>query len=471
MGQSLGGRAHRRVGIIQQCPETENSRLQNELEPETISKQSFESELNALWNELEQERITGLETEINALRNELEQKRIAEQSLEPEINRLRNELIEVGIAKQNSETETNRLRNELEQERISGQSLETEMNGLRNELEQKRIAEQSLETAINRLRNELEEERIAKQGSETEISRLQNELEQERIGGQSLETEMNGLRNELEQKRIAEQSLETAINRLRNELEEERIAKQGSETEISRLRNELEQERIGGQSLETEMNGLRNELEQEKIRFDELQNQIENEWVINSSDIHMPEDGKLGEGAWGIVYSGKFLDCDVAVKQIHEAIDIESRRLFLREIKMASKCRHPCLLLFTGAIMEEKTLLVTELMECSLRSKLFPDRGEETLEKDDESFISLDVALALHYLHEKKPDPILHNDVSSANVLLWRSATHWRAKLSDYGTANIVRRSNLNYAGAAVYCAPEFTDTVNADAVISCKVF
>ena len=159
------------------------------------------------------------------------------------------------------------------------------------------------------------------------------------------------------------------------------------------------------------------------------------------------------------------------MKQIHEAIDIESRRLFLREIKMASKCRHPCLLLFIGAIIEkERILLVTELMECSLRSKLFPDRGEEKLEKDDESFISLDVALALHYLHEKKPDPILHNDVSSANVLLWRSATHWRAKLSDYGTANIVRRSNLNYAGAAVYCAPEFTDTVNADAVISCKV-
>ena len=342
MGQSLGGRARRRVGVIQQCPETENSRLQNELEQETISTQSFESELNAL----EQEKIAGLETEINALRNELEQKK------------------------------------------------------------------------------------------------------------------------------IAEQSLETAINRLRNELEEERIAKQGLETEISRLRNELEQERIGEQSLETEMNGLRNELEQEKMRFDELQNQVENEWVINSSDIDIDKHGKLGEGAWGIVYSGKFLGCDVAVKQIHEAIDIdiESRRLFLREIKMASKCRHPCLLLFIGAIMGERTLLVTELMKCSLRGKLFPDRGEETLAKDDESFISLDVALALHYLHEKKPDPILHNDVSSANVLLWRSATHWRAKLSDYGTANIVRRSNLNYAGAAVYCAPEFTDTVNADAVISCKV-
>ena len=199
------------------------------------------------------------------------------------------------------------------------------------------------------------------------------------------------------------------------------------------------------------------------------QSQIENEWVLNSSDIHK-SDVKLGEGAWGIVYKGKFHGCDVAVKQFHQAINNGSTRLFLREIEMASKCRHPCLLLFIGAILDEGPMLVTELMECSLRSKLFPGPGEETLAKDDEQRISLDVALALHYLHEKKPDPILHNDVSSSNVLLWRSATHWRAKLSDYGTVNIVRRSNLNYAGAAVYCAPEFTDTGNPDAVISCKV-
>ena len=199
------------------------------------------------------------------------------------------------------------------------------------------------------------------------------------------------------------------------------------------------------------------------------QSQVENEWVINSSDIHM-SDEKPGEGAWGIVHKGEFHGCDVAVKQFHQVINNESRRFFLREVNMASKCRHRCLLFFIDAIMAEGPLLVTELVECSLRSKLFPGRGEETLAKDDESVISLDVALALHYLHEKKPDAILHNDVSSANVLLWRSATHWRAKLSDYGTANIVCRSNLDYAGAAVYCAPEFRDTVNTDAVISCKV-
>ena len=42
--------------------------------------------------------------------------------------------------------------------------------------------------------------------------------------------------------------------------------------------------------------------------------------------------------------------------------------------------------------------------------------------------------------------------------------------MSDYVTSKIVHRSNLNYTGAAVYCAPEFTDTGNPDAAISRKV-
>ena len=106
------------------------------------------------------------------------------------------------------------------------------------------------------------------------------------------------------------------------------------------------------------------------------QSQIENEWVLNSSDIHK-SDEKLGEGAWGIVYKGKFHGCDVAVKQFHDAINNESRHLFLHEMNMASKCRHPCLLLFIGAIMDERPMLVTELTECSLRSKLSPGDASE----------------------------------------------------------------------------------------------
>ena len=44
----------------------------------------------------------------------------------------------------------------------------------------------------------------------------------------------------------------------------------------------------------------------------------------------------------------------MAVKQIHELIlSPHNRRLFMREMNIASKCRHPCLLQFIGATNDD----------------------------------------------------------------------------------------------------------------------
>ena len=69
--------------------------------------------------------------------------------------------------------------------------------------------------------------------------------------------------------------------------------------------------------------------------------------------------------------------------------------------------------------------------------------------------IFCDVAYALHYLHQHCPS-IIHRDVSAPNVLL-KALPHggYRAKVSDFGSANLVKQSKTAGAGAIVYCAPE----------------
>jgi len=111
--------------------------------------------------------------------------------------------------------------------------------------------------------------------------------------------------------------------------------------------------------------------------------------------------------------------------------------------------------------------LVTEIMDCNLRQKLYR-KGLSRLSAEQVSVISLDVAHALNYLHQK-PTPIVHRDINSANVLLWQKGKQWRAKVSDYGTANFVRQSTTSDPGTAIYCAPEFWHEV-PDQPISCKV-
>ena len=176
------------------------------------------------------------------------------------------------------------------------------------------------------------------------------------------------------------------------------------------------------------------------------------EWIISRDQIQLT-DKCLGRGAWGSVVEGKYRGCVVAVKQIHEMIlSPHNRRLFEREMNIASRCRHPCLLQFIGATNDEGSpLFVSELMESSLRALL----EQQSLSSTEVSVISLDVALALNYLHLKEPSPIIHRDISSANVLLWRQANRWRGKLSDYGTANFMQQTMTAGPGAMIYSAPE----------------
>ena len=132
-------------------------------------------------------------------------------------------------------------------------------------------------------------------------------------------------------------------------------------------------------------------------------------------------------------------------------ITSSNRRLFEREMNIASRCRHPCLLQFIGATNDEgSTLFVTELMESSLRALL----EQRPLSHTDISVISLDIGQALNYLHKSEP-PIIHRDISSANVLLWRHGNQWRGKVSDYGTANFMLITKTIGPGAMIYSSPE----------------
>ena len=176
------------------------------------------------------------------------------------------------------------------------------------------------------------------------------------------------------------------------------------------------------------------------------------DWVIPRNQIQLTTKS-LGRGAWGEVVQGRFCGCVVAVKTIHDLIlSPHNRRLFEREMDIASRCRHPCLLQFIGATNDDHTpLFLTEVMEISLRALL----QEGFLSQTEITVIALDVARGLNYLHQKHPIPILHRDISSANVLLWRQGTQWRAKVSDYGTANFKKQTMTVAPGTPIYSAPE----------------
>ena len=120
---------------------------------------------------------------------------------------------------------------------------------------------------------------------------------------------------------------------------------------------------------------------------------------------------------------------------------------------IASRVRHPNLLQFIGATRVNNPLIVTELMPTSLRKEV----EKSPMVRGEAISIAIDIGSALNYLHLWRPHPILHRDVSSANVLLepTGSSRQWKAKLSDYGSANLQENIKTANPGSPVYSAPE----------------
>ena len=201
---------------------------------------------------------------------------------------------------------------------------------------------------------------------------------------------------------------------------------------------------------------VKKELEAQLHQLQQENAELKSSWVIKKKDIILGEQ-EVGRGAYGWVKEATFQGCRVAVKCLHNCIISHfNLGLFRREMSMAARCRHPNLLQFIGATSkgDGNPFIVTELMHRSLRQLL----EHEKLSSNQIIPIMLGVALGLNYLHTHEP-PILHRDVSSANVLLNPlPSNQWFAKLSDFGSVNFLHQSQTVNAGNPAYAAPEALD-------------
>ena len=183
------------------------------------------------------------------------------------------------------------------------------------------------------------------------------------------------------------------------------------------------------------------------------QNQEECHWLVQQREIDLTEEER-GRGGWAAVKVANFRGTRVAAKCFYQQILVSryNQQLFNREMNMAARLRHPNLVQFIGASLEGEPIILMELMATSLRSEL--EMGP--IDLAHVTSISLDVVRALNYLHLMQPHPIIHRDVSSANVLLDPLPdNHWKAKLSDYGSVNLIRELRTVGPGSPVYAAPE----------------
>ena len=196
------------------------------------------------------------------------------------------------------------------------------------------------------------------------------------------------------------------------------------------------------------------EMEQRaEAAVEQSQQESESHWLVQRREIELTEE-EVGRGGWAAVVVADFRGTRVAAKCFYQQILVSpyNRQLFNREMNMAARLRHPNLVQFIGASLEVEPIILTELMTTSLRAVL--ESGP--IVHAHITSISMDVARGLNYLHLMQPHPIIHRDISSANVLLDPLPDNrWKAKISDYGSVNLVRELRTVGPGSPVYAAPE----------------
>ncbi|XP_042514834.1 serine/threonine-protein kinase STY13-like isoform X2 [Macadamia integrifolia] len=182
--------------------------------------------------------------------------------------------------------------------------------------------------------------------------------------------------------------------------------------------------------------------------------QIDEKLLIDPKLLYV--GSKIGEGAHGKVYEGRYCDQVIAVKVLNsgstpeEKAKLEGR--FIREVTMMSRVKHENLVKFIGACKDPFMVIATELLPgMSLRKYLLTIRPKQ-LDLCVAIGFALDIARAMDCLHA---NGIIHRDLKPDNLLLTENQKS--VKLADFGLAREESVTEMMTAETGTYrwMAPE----------------
>ena len=259
----------------------------------------------------------------------------------------------------------------------------------------------------------------------------------------SLEDELQETKSQLQ---VSQETLNAQCQQIQHQLQQ-------SQDEIQETRQARDQYQQSNLSLLQQLQQTEQARQDIEQQLEQLRSQHgQPHWVVSNEEVIMTQE-VLGGGAYGEVKVAIFRGLRVAAKSLHGIIISDyNQDVFYREMDIASRVRHPNLVQFIGATRVGTPIILTEIMATSLYNEL----QKKALTQSQILGISCDVASALNYLHLWKPNPIIHRDISSPNVLLEPSVgDSFKAKVTDYGAANLQQRAMTLMPGNPAYASPE----------------
>ncbi|KAL2534044.1 Protein kinase protein with adenine nucleotide alpha hydrolase-like domain [Abeliophyllum distichum] len=173
---------------------------------------------------------------------------------------------------------------------------------------------------------------------------------------------------------------------------------------------------------------------------------------------------KIGEGGYGSVFKATLSQTSVAIKVLRPDIS-QGQKQFQRELEVLSNLRHPNMVILVGACPEYGCLVYEYMENGSLEDRLCRKNNTPPIPWSTRFRIAAEIATALLFLHQTRPNPLVHRDLKPGNILLDRN---YVSKISDVGLSRLVPPSladnRTQYqvtaaVGTFCYIDPEYQQT------------
>ena len=164
------------------------------------------------------------------------------------------------------------------------------------------------------------------------------------------------------------------------------------------------------------------------------------EWEIPPWEVYIDSNKLLGEGSWAKVYLAEWRQTTVVAKVLKNSFDTHAKELIIKEFENMTKMHHPNIVQLFGYV-EEPFVIIMEYFQ---NGDLFENLNKLKLNKKIK--IANDIIKGLIYIHERRPNSLIHRDIKPRNILLTNSFT---AKIADFGLStfsieNIMKIASSN---------------------------
>ncbi|XP_024024580.1 integrin-linked protein kinase 1 isoform X1 [Morus notabilis] len=183
------------------------------------------------------------------------------------------------------------------------------------------------------------------------------------------------------------------------------------------------------------------------------------EYELNPLELQVRKSDGITKGTYQVA---KWNGTKVAVKILDKdsSSDPESINAFNHELTLLEKARHPNVVQFVGAVTQNMPMMI--VLEYQPKGDLGSYiQREGRLSPSKVLRFALDIARGMNYLHECKPDPIIHCDLKPKNILLDSGS---QLKVAGFGLVRLSKispdKAKLDQSGGDIdplnlYMAPE----------------